>query len=405
MNEALIIPSIQQFSTQQGSRIAASVDGVDAWFETGDTTLRPSAEAFASAFLIPAVALERQLTVQDPVAPDFAAGPGQVLDIVGEWWGYPRLSPSFGDAFRVPAQREREKGSTNASSAAPLPAPPPTAATALCFSGGVDSFYSLLASGRRIETLVFVHGFDITLDDSARAESFEQHFREIAAAVGARPVVIRTNLRAHGTFRAAPWGHSHGGALAAIGHLLADDVGTLLVSSSYPYTRPKKWGSHWELDPLWSGAGLTIEHIGAEHDRADKLAALKDEPLARHYLRVCWRNLSDQPNCSRCSKCLLTEVVLAALGVLDEFPVFEPTATLATRIDNLPSIGDPISFRHYEAALAMGLPVPIAGASRRLLARSRRALWRRRIEGARGDASALLRRLVGLPVEEHAERH
>ncbi|HEY9516993.1 MAG TPA: hypothetical protein VIQ74_15045, partial [Gemmatimonadaceae bacterium] len=379
MNEALLVSPIRSLCTHGTSRITASVDGLDAWFESDDMELRPAPEAFASAFLIPAAAQARRLVLSDPVAPDFATGPQRVLEIVERWWHYSQLPPSLDTRTAVPSQRS--------------PATVSNGRAALCFSGGVDSFYTLLASGRHVDTLVFANGFDIKLADPERAAVFDRHLREIAAAVGARPVVIRTNLRAHPAFRAAPWEHTHGGALAAIGHLLADQANTLLVSSSVPLVRPRPWGSHWELDPLWSGAGLTIEHLGAERDRGEKLAALKDEPLVRQYLRVCWENRSARLNCSRCEKCLRTQIVLAAVGVLDSFPVFEPTATLADRLDELPLIHDHLLFRYYNNALALGLPSDIAGAVHRLLGRSHRALRRQQIEDARETFRALAGRV------------
>ena len=40
--------------------------------------------------------------------------------------------------------------------------------TGLCFTGGVDSFHSLLAEGLDITHAVFVHGYDIPFGDTSR---------------------------------------------------------------------------------------------------------------------------------------------------------------------------------------------------------------------------------------------
>ena len=262
------------------------------------------------------------------------------------------------------------------------------------FRGGVDSFYTLLASGRRVDDLVFVHGFDVPLTDAARAADVEENVREIAGVLGARPIVIRTNLRTHAPFRAASWDRTHGGALAAVGHLLADESATMLISASFFHGGWHPWGSAWQLDPLWSGNGLTIEHVGAELNRADKLRVLRDEPLVRRHLRVCWANRPGLLNCSRCEKCIRNQVILAALGVLEHFRTFESPDTLAARIADVPRIRDRLVFDRYEFALELGLPPAQAAAVRALLARSKRALWRDRAADAREYAAALGRRIL-----------
>lgn len=391
MTQPLLISALRSSSEAGISRVVAGVDGVDVWFESGDVALRPSAEAFTSAFLIPAAILERQLMVSDPVAPDFAAGSARILEIVGQWWGYSRVLPAF-DSTGAAAPQHR----------AHQPPPARPSGTVLCFSGGVDSFYTLLAAGRSVDSIAFAHGFDIKLGDATRFAAVEAHCREVAAAVGVRPVFIRTNLREHPAYRATNWQRTHGGALAAIGHLLADQWNTLLISAAYSMSDPHPCGSHWDLDHLWSGAGLAIEHIGAERDRTEKLAVLKDNPLVQRYLRVCWENRSLQLNCSRCEKCIRNEVVLAALGALESFTVFESPATLVERIDGVAEIRTPSLFARYESALALGLPPDTAAAVRRLLARSHRALWRRRAGDARWYAAAVARRILRLGRTEAA---
>jgi hypothetical protein len=289
MNSQLLPISAPRSTTEGGiSRVSADVDGSEVWFESADVTPRPSSEAFVSAFLISAAIQERRLVAAGPVAEDFAANLPRVLDVVTGWWKYAHLLPKV-DTTAAPRQQPADgKG------------PEVRPGAALCFSGGVDSFFSLLAAGRTVDVLVFVHGFDVKPDDVERAGAIEEHLKSVAREVGIRSVVIRTNLRTHPSFRSSPWIRTYGSALAAIGHLLSDEWGTLLVSSSYSYSDPRPSGSHWELDPLWSGAGLVVDHVGAESSRTDKLAALKDHPLVQRYLRVCWENRSSRLNCSRC---------------------------------------------------------------------------------------------------------
>ncbi|HET7622034.1 MAG TPA: hypothetical protein VFK39_09030 [Gemmatimonadaceae bacterium] len=383
-NQHLTI-SAPRSSTRDGvSRVSADVDGSEVWFESADVALRPASEAFVSAFLIPAAIHERQLVAAAPVAADFAANVPRVLDTVARWWKYARLLPKLD----TNAAHSRQPAVATRQQAGP--------GTALCFSGGVDSFFSLLAADRTVDALVFVHGFDVKPDDTERAAAVEEHLRSVAHEVGARPIVLRTNLRSHPTFRTCQWIRTYGGALGAIGHLLSDTWGTLLVSSSYSYSDPRPSGSHWELDPLWSGAGLVVDHVGAECSRTDKLAVLKDHPLVQRYLRVCWENRSSSLNCSRCEKCIRNEVVLAGLGALESFQVFDGPPTLAERVDGVECVKNEGLFKRYEISLAMGLPYDVDAAVRRLMARSRRARMRRRLDDTRWYAMAVARRLLRL---------
>ncbi|HEU4586092.1 MAG TPA: hypothetical protein VFR95_10095 [Gemmatimonadaceae bacterium] len=383
MNSQDLIISAPISTTRDGlSRVSADVDGSEVWFESADVTLRPSTEAFVSAFLIPASIQERRLVSAGPVAEDFAANLPRVLDVVAGWWKYAHLLPRV-DTTAAPCRQPADRDG---------PAVRPGAA--LCFSGGVDSFFSLLAAGRTVDALVFVHGFDVKPDDVERAAAIEEHLQGVAREVGIRSVVIRTNLRTHPAFRPCPWIRTYGGALAAIGHLLSDEWGTLLVSSSYSFSDPRPSGSHWELDPLWSGAGLVVDHVGAESSRTDKLAALKNNALVQRYLRVCWENRSSRLNCSRCEKCIRNEVVLAALGALESFQVFDDPRTLAERIDGVECVKNEGLFKRYEVSLEMGLPYDVDAAVRRLMARSRRARMRRRLDDARWYAAAVARRIL-----------
>ena len=377
MPGTLLISAVQVRTTNTSSRVSAAVGGSEVWFESDDVPLRPSIEAFVSAFLLPSLALRLRLETTGAADPAFAASLPEILDIARRWWGYDVVLPRL-DTERVD----------------PNPHRPAAGRTALCFGGGVDSFYTLLGSGRRVDDLVFVHGFDVPLTDVARAAAVQENVREIAGVLGARPIVIRTNLRTHAPFRAASWDRTHGGALAAVGHLLADESATMLISASFFHGGWHPWGSAWQLDPLWSGNGLTIEHVGAELNRADKLRVLRDEPLVRRHLRVCWANRPGLLNCSRCEKCIRNQVILAALGVLEHFRTFESPDTLAARIADVPRIRDRLVFDRYEFALELGLPPAQAAAVRALLARSKRALWRDRAAYAREYAAALGRRIL-----------
>jgi hypothetical protein len=296
-------------------RVSADIDGLPLWFESADLELDPSPEAFASAMVIPALSKGEPVVLREQCDPQWLTNVETLQRVTREWWGY---------AIHRPQAPDR-----------PTAESPPPAATALCFSGGADSFFSLLRFARPIHYLVTVHGFDVKLDDIPRFAMVEETTRKIAAEIGAKAVVIRTNLRQHPRFTECPWDRSHGGALASVGHILDGHVGRLIVSSSIANADDSPWGSHWKLDPFWSSSRLEIVYFGGDHRRAEKVAAIAREPLARRCLRVCWEHRDARANCSKCEKCIRTRLVLAAVGALDDFPVFDGTASLARDLDAL----------------------------------------------------------------------
>lgn len=374
MTSELLIERPYAERSPRSSRVTARVNGVDVWFESPDVALRASPEAFGSAFLLPAVSTRRRLAIGGAVGADWAGNIEGALETARRWWRFPKLLPRL-DTRPVALAQHLARS------------------RALCFSGGVDSFFTLLYSGWTADHLVFVHGFDVPLDDTHRADRIRAELEQVADAVGAHPITVRTNLRQHPDFRRLHWEQSHGGALAAVGHVLTGVIDGLLISSSYPRSDSHPWGSHWELDPHWSGSGLVVEHVGADFMRAAKLRLIAGSPLVRHHLRVCWENRDDRLNCSRCEKCVRTRVALCADGLLDAFPVLDGTDTLVADIDALPHLGRSRLIGRYLDALQAGLPHQVDQAVRRLLQRHRVHQWRHRLDELQRPARAIVRRL------------
>lgn len=300
------------------SRVCADVNGETLWFESGDLKLIASPEAFCSAMLPAAYFHEADLVVDAEVDDVWSSNIKDLQEVWCRWWGGRKAEVCSPDEQKQVASIAQGK--------------------ALCFSGGVDSFYTLLRGPFDFDCIVFVHGYDIKLSDRRRAAAAEASLREIASALGIQAVTIRTNLREHPVFATADWEKTHGGALAAIGHLLRHTVGELVISASYPYCYDNPWGSHWNTDPLWSSSILKIVHFGADYWRAEKLRAIAGEDLVRRHLRVCWMNLSEQANCCRCEKCIRTMLVLAGVGQLSDFPVFGGGTGFVESIRNLPPL-------------------------------------------------------------------
>lgn len=336
------------------SRVSADVDGHPLWFASSDAVLEAAPEAFASALLIPALARGRRLEVDAPVCCRWYGQLGQIVDVLHGWWSYPRVVPDV-------------------EIAAPATQTPP-GRTGLCFTGGADSFFSLLRAEDRIDVLVYVYDFDVNPRVPERQPQFEPSFRRIAEQCGTRAVVVRTNLKRHPAFRGIPFMKTHGGALAAVGHALRGEVGKLVISSSNPHSRNVPWGSHWELDEHWGSSRLDVSHFGAAYSRPEKLQHIAHQRLVREYLRPCWENIAGKLNCSVCEKCVRTQLALATCGALDDFPAFDQTEPLWTRIAAIHKVSGMPMIRVYEQYLERGMSLRLEEAVRALIRRSYRSL-------------------------------
>lgn len=301
-------------------RVTIDFAGKPVWFETSDAPLRASPEAGACIALLPALSRGARVETAAAMDPEFLEHIRHLPPLWASWWGFSTDLPF------VPAPAHAEF------------VPQPADGIGVCFTGGVDSFHTLLRGAYRFDRLVFVHGFDIPLTDRQRVEAFLPSLQRAAEAKSALPIVVRTNLREHPVFAEVNWERTHGAALAAIGHLLTPILGRLVVAStfSYPYSHP--WGSHWQTDPLWSGRALRVIHDAAEWARSQKISQIAGEPLLWDSLRVCWENRTATGNCSRCEKCLRTMVLLAEFGQLRHYQVFDTATPLGDLLDALPSI-------------------------------------------------------------------
>jgi hypothetical protein len=203
------------------------------------------------------------------------------------------------------------------------------------FSGGVDSWYTLLKHQQQIDLLVMVHGFDVPLSKPALWDRREKVLIEALRSIGKPYVLVRTNVREFcDPLISWPW--YHGAALGAVARVLTPFVDRVYVASSFNFEHLIPWGSHPAADWLWGTPGLQIEHDGCDVTRLEKVARLAESPAALSSLRVCWQNVGSSYNCSVCRKCVMTQLALAAVGALDRASTFD-SSKLAALIPNMDS--------------------------------------------------------------------
>jgi len=337
-------------------RVEAEVDGVGIFFESADAEPVASIEAFAGPFVLPALEQGRVLRLDDAPSATWLANARRLVDLYRRWWGYAGPDPLGGVEARPDAGAPRPEG-------------------AQCFSGGIDSFYTLRSSPHRRDVLLGLIGFDIALSDERRERAFTASLREVAAESGRRAVVLRTSIRSHPLLEGLSWDREHGSVLAAAGHALSGAIGSLVIPSSWGPTWTEGWGSHWDADPLWSSDQLRVIHDDASLERWDKVPPLADDPLFFRHLRVCWENRVPAGNCGLCEKCLRTRVLFARYGMSERGEaVFDTTLPLVASLDELASLPADLGSEVWSAHhLRWELPDDLHAAVARLCERSRRA--------------------------------
>jgi hypothetical protein len=259
--------------------------------------VQASADAFLPILLPAAMASGLPLRIEAPVSAEVLAAARRVSNVMASWF------PDWGElALETP-----DNGAPSVSNAA-------SAARAAFFSGGVDSFHTLLC--RR------VHGFDLALAEQTKADLVKRSLLCVAAEAGMSLLMLRTNLRAF-TDRWVSWDrHQCGAALAAVALLLSPHLKQVVIPSSYslPFLHP--YGSHPGLDSLWSIPGLELLHDTFVEDRSAKAMAIAPWALARRHLRVCWQPSMPDFNCGRCRKCLTTYAILRGYCSGYDWPTF-----------------------------------------------------------------------------------
>jgi len=292
--------------------LTADADRHEVYYESGDIRLAPTAEALLAGALQLGMLWGRDLVLHGHVSRRFLESLQVIQDIYHCW--------------HPPLQKIGIKGVT------PVNRGPRGARVGLFFSGGVDSFYSLLKHADEITDLILIRGFEFSLDDHAMLERASQLVRGVGARCGLRVIEVETNLRPVLVRNGLRWGPLAGGPVtASTGLLLQEEFKRLYIASSDPYAELTPWASHPILDPLWSTDGLEFIHDGAEATRLDKLKVLAQHDWVLQRLHVCNESPPSALNCGRCEKCIRTMLELTVVGALERGPTFE-TGFEAARI-------------------------------------------------------------------------
>jgi hypothetical protein len=266
------------------------------------------ADPFAAAMLIRSMRAGEMLDIKSPISPQLCFRLQRIRDIFHTW--YPEFASI--ELRTVARDEESVRAKVNA---------------ATFFSGGVDSFYTLLKHRHECGTLpvplthiIFMRGVERTVEESNDVDTSEKWAREVAKTLGVQVISGETNIRAslNGLRNEINWdSHYLGSALAAVALALPFRFGYVCIPSAFSYNHLVAHGSTPLLDEMYSTERLSLIHDGSEVTRASKVAKMiewdRDLVLAR--LRVCWLNAGGAFNCGKCRKCIRTAVPLRVLGV------------------------------------------------------------------------------------------
>jgi len=303
---------------RKGKRIVADVAGTEVFFES-NLPLFPAQEAFLCPFLAPAMKRGAGIKLPGPVDSVLLENLKIIRRQFSDWW--PNLSP-VEIRVKKPLWPRRN-----------APAAPDH--SALFYTGGVDSSYSLQQLHSRLRYVIFVEGLDIPLADTARLDAARKWLSSTVRECGVEFFTVRTNLREHPVFNEITWEITFVAALAGIAHAFSPLIRRMYVSAN---DVPAPWGSTPELDPYWSSSLVSIDHFGAELTRLDRAISIARWQPIHGRLRVCWKNQSDQINCGYCEKCVRTRLELQAAGVTDGLASFPPGFPLLKAVQELPEI-------------------------------------------------------------------
>ncbi len=280
------------------------------WLRT-DTPVIPTADAALAACLMPAMRSGGTLSMPYPVSP-------RILRMQREFQAIQRVW-SLDWEFGNPPLREVEVDAPTRTEEAPRA----DGRVAAFFSGGVDSWSTILAHPE-ITDLIFVRGIDLlpgAAHQAGLADEIEARLREAADALGLPLHVVETNLRELSDPLAC-WEAYYGCAVVAVALFLAPLFERVLIAGDSDYEVQVQFGANWMVDQLWSTEQLEIVDDGGRFSRMERLAKIVYNPVVQRTLRVCWENQGGAYNCGRCRKCLMTMTALETLDALDRISTF-----------------------------------------------------------------------------------
>lgn len=272
----------------------------------------PHADSALALGLIPAMREGGTLRVEGDISPKVLRTQRE-FQAIQEAWSHD--SPWSDEPLREVTVEAGER---------PVPTPKNNGRVACFFSGGVDSWASILADPE-ITDLIFVKGADILPTLSPRhvglGEKTEANLREVAAELGKQLHVVELNIREFSD-PLVNWIHVFNSVLCGVALYFEPLFDRVLIPTDTNHRNQQPVGASRLVDMLWSSEALEILDHGSRLTRFERTRLLARSPLAQRTLRVCYMNYDQTYNCGRCPKCSAAMIALEALGVREKFTTF-----------------------------------------------------------------------------------
>jgi hypothetical protein len=287
--------------------------------ESYEPYLSARADGFAATALLSAMFFGENLDIRAPISPKLAYNLLEYRNIFHSW--LPGIFKMVDVRYEVvEIDRPSSKGT----------------AVGTAFSGGVDSFYTLwshLAQNQPIEEArithgLFLHGFDLRLDEERAFQSMTGRYAAFFNNLGLELLTASTNAYQFSEFR-FDWLFFFGAALLGAAGCLSPLFTRFYIPSGPSYTNPRPNGSSALIDHLLSTEHMDIVHHGASITRFDKMAVVTQWPVTYDLLRVCAHRTQSAEimNCSACHKCYRAMSTLHILNAADKYSTLNPKLT------------------------------------------------------------------------------
>jgi hypothetical protein len=198
------------------------------------------------------------------------------------------------------------------------------------FSGGVDSYHTLLHHVAEKPILTTIWGSDIDVANTVGWKKVEEHITQTALTYSLDSLTIRSSFRkiinsialtgeVYKYYKETWWhGFQHG--IGIIGHIApfvaCTGIKNTYIAATYTQLNDGKCASHPSIDGFTDYCGCKTHHDGFEFERHEKVTKIIN--FSNHYsnkvnLRVCWES-SKGTNCNKCEKCIRTILEIYAAG-------------------------------------------------------------------------------------------
>jgi len=194
----------------------------------------------------------------------------------------------------------------------------------MLYSGGVDALTTYIRQRGQNPDLVTIHGADIPIGDRKQWEDLLQFIDAEQLLAQNKKYRITSNVRDFYTYKVDLlvnmdwWGKvQHGLALLGVTAPLSFVNGYKGVYFASSQADGFAWGSHPKIDDKVRWADLFCKNDGFDLNRQKKIdliVAFKQRTVSPFRVRVCYSELNQDLNCSRCEKCYRTILAIILAG-------------------------------------------------------------------------------------------